>query len=33
MKRWNLSEIEDWAGLPAWLRDAMTGYLRVAIEV
>jgi hypothetical protein len=31
MRRKNLAEIEDWPGLPRWLRDAMTGYLRVAI--
>lgn len=33
MKRWDLPEIEDWQGLPAWLRDAVTGYLRVAISL
>ncbi len=31
MKRTNLGEIEDSDKLPGWLRDAMTGYLQVAI--
>lgn len=31
MKRLELPEIEDLARLPAWLRDAITGYLQVAI--
>lgn len=33
MKRRNLAEIEDWPQLPAWLRDAITGYLRAAISL
>lgn len=33
MKRLELPEIEDLARLPAWLRNAMTGYLQVAIAV
>jgi hypothetical protein len=33
MKRINVPEIEDHNGLPRWLRDAMTGYLQVAIAV
>lgn len=26
-------EIEDQPGFPTWLRDAMTGYLQVVVEV
>jgi len=33
MTRRDLTEIEDWPPLPAWLRDAITGYLRVALSV
>lgn len=33
MPRLNLPEIEDVAGLPDWIRDAITGYLRVALEL
>ncbi len=32
MKRREFHEIADLAGCPAWLRDAMTGYLQVMIE-
>jgi hypothetical protein len=31
MNRISLPEVEDSARLPSWLRDAMTGYLQVAI--
>jgi hypothetical protein len=33
MRRIDLPEIEDQSWCPAWLRDAMTGYLQVVIEV
>jgi hypothetical protein len=33
MRRIDLPEIEDWAGCPRWIRDAMTGYLQVALEM
>ena len=33
MRRVDLPEIEDWAGCPTWVRDAMTGYLQAVIEV
>ena len=32
MRRVDLGEIEDQGWCPAWLRDAMTGYLQVVIE-
>lgn len=32
MKRRELQEIEDLTACPAWLRDAMTGYLQVVID-
>lgn len=32
MKRRDWKEIEDLAGCPNWLRDAMTGYLQVVID-
>ncbi|MCA9738900.1 MAG: hypothetical protein KC645_14815 [Gemmatimonadetes bacterium] len=31
MQRWNLPEIEDQPWCPAWLREAMTGYLQTVI--
>ena len=31
MRRVDLPEIEDWRGCPAWVRDAMTGYLQTVI--
>jgi hypothetical protein len=33
MQRRDLPEIEDYAQCPAWLRDAMTGYLEVMLRV
>lgn len=33
MKRKDLPEIEDSPRLPGWLRDAMTGYLQVVIDL
>jgi hypothetical protein len=33
MKRFDLPEIEDSEWLPGWLRDAITGYLQVALAV
>jgi hypothetical protein len=33
MQRIDLPEIEDWRGCPAWVRDAMTGYLQTVIEL
>ncbi|MDH3459164.1 MAG: class I SAM-dependent methyltransferase, partial [Gemmatimonadota bacterium] len=33
MRRLNLPELEDQPWFPAWLRDAMTGYLQVIIEM
>lgn len=33
MRRVDLPEIEDWRGCPAWVRDAMTGYLQAVIEM
>lgn len=32
MRRVDLPEIEDWQRCPAWVRDAMTGYLQAVIE-
>lgn len=33
MGRLDLPEIEDWEWCPAWVRDAMTGYLQTVIEM